>query len=138
MKTIYHFSTSQNHMDTSSGYTITYSLISGGQGNKIYAGTGSGTYFSSILGGCNNTNAGSYSAILGGGGNTVSAAYSYAAIFGCNVNAVASCAFHANNLIIQNIPVITSHALWTTLRTGQLYTCFTPGTDFQCSPLYIK
>jgi len=70
-----------------------FSFIGGGAGNTV-----SGLY-SSIVGGAGSTVSGAYSAVLGGAYNTISAAYQYAGIFGCNIAAVASNAFHTNCLI---------------------------------------
>ena len=42
-----------------------------------------------------------------GSSNTVGAGHTYAGIFGCNVTAVMSCAFHANNFVAKNLTLLT-------------------------------
>ena len=58
-------------------------FIGGGVSNV----TCSNTCFSSVVGGLNNTNSGSYSTILGGNGNNIPTGIAYAGIFGCNIGA---------------------------------------------------
>ena len=91
---------SQNCIDTNSASGSYYGVIGGGYQNIICAGT----CFSSIVGGLCNTNSGYYSAILGGACNTISNVYQYAGVFGCNINAAASCTFHTNCLNACNTP----------------------------------
>ena len=81
-----------------SGNPVFNSLIGGGCCNYI----ASGTNFSSIFSGLNNCLSGSCSSILGGSGNCDNG-IKYAGIFGCNITAVANCAFHANNFVAQDM-----------------------------------
>ena len=94
----------------------------------------SGNY-SSIIGGSCNTVSGNYSAILGGCGNTIPAGNDWAGVFGCNVAAVAPCAFHANAFIAQNIPCYSSGTI-ASCPYGTIYADDTISTPY--SPLFIK
>jgi len=87
---------------TASTYSAYNNFIGGSTGNKILSSC------ASIVGGFQNSVSGNYSAILGGSGNTISAAYQYAGIFGCNIAAVASNAFHTNCLIACDTPLYIS------------------------------
>jgi len=105
-----------NIITSSSGGTSVYSFIGGGCHNTFSA------YYSGILGGSSNTVLGNHSAILGGSGNS-DGGLNYAAVFGCNVTAVASCVFHANNFVAQNMPVSSGVA-----GSGCFYLhCVSPG-----------
>jgi hypothetical protein len=88
-----------------------YDFIGGGECNTV------SNSYGSVVGGCNNLVSGLYSSILGGSGNIAGAALNYAGIFGCNVHAVASCTFHANNFVAQNMPNSAS-------LPGQFYCVF--------------
>ena len=90
------------------------SSIAGGWGNTINPGGNC----SFIAGGLNNVVAGTYSSIFGGSGNNDNG-LSWAGVFGCNVNAVQSCAFHSNNFVAQNMPDETALPL----PSGTLYYC---------------
>ena len=115
-------------------YSGDWGAISGGLCNSLISSR------SFIGGGECNSVSGAYSAVLGGSGNTVSAAYSYAGIFGQNVNAVMSNAFHVEELVLQNIPIdttATGTAAYAGLPIGALYsTCNVTG--FKNKTLYIK
>jgi hypothetical protein len=52
----------------------------------------------------NNTLTGSFSAILGGSGNN-DAGFNFVGIYGIGITAVASRAFHAENYVVQNMPL---------------------------------
>jgi len=106
-----------------------FSFIGGGAGNTV-----SGLY-SSIVGGAGSTVSGAYSAVLGGAYNTISAAYQYAGIFGCNIAAVASNAFHTNCLIACSTPQYAS----TPFPVGTIFTCTNgiPVPTLHACPLYV-
>jgi hypothetical protein len=110
-------------------YSCDSSIVSGSN-NKL---TGC---CSSILGGYNNTVSGNYNTILGGTGNTDSG-YSHVGIFGCNVSAVTDKAFHANNFVAQNIPVVSAGS-FASLPIGSLYTCSAYPQPYLGRPIYIK
>lgn len=74
-----------------------FSAIGGGQLNTM-----SGNH-AVISGGHSNIVSGNCSAILGGSGNN-DGGFAYAGVYGYNVTANTSCAFHANNFVAQNIP----------------------------------
>jgi hypothetical protein len=61
----------------------------------------------------NNTLTGSFSAILGGSGNN-DAGFDFVGIYGFGITAVADCAFHAENYVVQNMPS-------TFIASGHLY-----------------
>ena len=90
-----------------------YNTISNGYQNCI-----SGIH-SSILGGCKNISTGNCSVVLGGSGSCDNG-HHYAGVFGCNVVAVIGCAYHANNFIAQNIPLMSAGAP-TGLPSGAFY-----------------
>ncbi len=83
-----------------------------------------------------NTVTGNHSAILGGSGNNVT--HNWASASGYSVTSVMDCAFHSNNLVIQNIPVVTTAFAWGGLANGQVYTMTAPNTGLGCSPLFIR
>jgi len=70
---------------------------------------------------------GAYSSILGGYNNNDHGLH-YAGIFGCNITAVASCAFHANNFVAQNMP---TQAVVAGLPSGALYFCTTTNAVYR-------
>ena len=85
------------------------SFLGGGQNNKVCAGT------------C-------YSSILGGQNNIVQ--HNWASASGYNITSVMDCAFHANNLVVPNMPVgITGNS-------KQLYYMATAGPGSPCA-VYI-
>ena len=88
-------------------------FIGGGVSNV----TCSNTCFSSVVGGLNNTNSGSYSAILGGGGNIIPPGCTYVGIFGQNLGAIPACiqnnTFHVNCLQACSSPVYGSYPIGT-------------------------
>ena len=79
---------------------VSFGIIGRGQPNKVFTGTN----HSSIFSGQNNTVSGSCSAILGGSGNNDNG-FNYVGIFGQNVTGVINNAFHAENLVAQNMPL---------------------------------
>ena len=60
--------------------------------------------FGFIGSGRENTVTGDCSAILGGSGN--SAGHDWAGIFGCDISSVLACAFHANNIVVPDMPIV--------------------------------
>jgi hypothetical protein len=58
-------------------------------------------------------------------------------IAGSNVTAVMANALHAEEIVLTNIPVVTTAFAYGTLLPGQLYTCFAPNSGFLCSPIFI-
>ena len=84
-----------------------------------------------VGGGYCNIVCGNFSAILGGSCNVIPSGCNYVGIFGCNVTAVANCAFHANTYVATNMwNRVTMGA--PTPGTGMLYYCYvTPGTPCQ-------
>lgn len=81
-----------------------YSFIGCGQNNKICAGS------------C-------YSSIIGGQNNIVQ--HSWATVSGYNVTTAMDCAFHANDIVLQNIPF------------GNPVTCAPPGTAVPGQLYYV-
>jgi len=114
----------------------TYGTIGGGESNTIHAGTN----HSSIFGGSNNQVSGNCSAILGGINNN-DGGYPYTGIFGVGVTGLPLAAgnggFFVNELVIQNIPVITA-LTYSSLQAGELYTDTPPGLGYKMSRVYIK
>ena len=79
--------------------------------------------------GTNNTISGNYNAILGGQGNCVSSSFSHAGVFGCNVTANLSCAFHANNFVGHDLPTLgggPSGSFWKTNIGGVCVVAINP------------
>jgi len=120
---------SDSTADSSFSESFNSNVISGGSSNSVYSsfsfiGGGSANsisgMYSSIVGGTSNTVNGACSAILGGCGNTISAAYQYAGIFGCNITASSSYAFHTNCLIACSTPKYIGSG---TFPTGTIFTC---------------
>jgi len=94
----------------------TWNVIGGGDKNCIY----NGANYASVLGGGSNHVSGSFSSILGGCGNS-DGGFNWAGVFGCNVTGVLPCAFHANNFVAQNMAgPYTGTPL---VPTGGLYYC---------------
>jgi len=85
--------------------TQTLSSLGGGLDTGIISGN-----FSSIFGGQNNTVTGNCSAIFGGTGNN-DGGLNYVGIFGQSVTGVISNAFHAENLVAQNMPLYSGGPL---------------------------
>jgi hypothetical protein len=82
---------------THNSVTSKYSFIGAGESNTNSAN------HSFIGSGINNVIQAPCSAILGGSGNS-DGGFAYAGVYGCNVTAVASKTFHANNFAAQNMP----------------------------------
>jgi hypothetical protein len=61
----------------------------------------------------NNLLTGSFGAILGGSGNCDNG-FDFVGIYGIGITAVADCAFHAENYVVQDMPAIP-------IATGQLF-----------------
>ena len=122
-----------NFIDDGAG--TTYGVIGGGQNNYIQPGTN----HSSIFSGNGNNVSGSCSSILGGSGNNDNG-NPWTGIFGNAVNGLALAAglggFFVNELVIQNIPVITAGTFFT-MKPGELYTTAPSGSGFMLSPLFI-
>jgi hypothetical protein len=112
-----------------------HSAIGGGINNTI---TGN---CSVIVGGENNTVNGAYSAILGGNGNNDSGLPN-TFIAGSGIIAAAlpggNGGLFANEIVIQNIPVITTPLAWSNLAFGEIYTTVAPNTGLGASPLFIR
>lgn len=94
-------------LDRSTGAATTFGSIGSGQNNYIVPGTN----HASIFGGQNNQVSGNCSAILGGSGNT-DGGNPFVGIFGNGVVGLpligGNGVFFVNELVIQNIPVITA------------------------------
>ena len=105
-------------------------ILAPGSTNSCYAFIGAGrlnticNQGTSIVGGNQNTVSGIYSSILGGSGNNDNGV-AYAGIFGCNITAVRSCAFHANNFVAQNMPSVP-----TGLPSGTFYIHASGGVNY--------
>ena len=117
------------------GAITTNSIVGGGDQNFI----GAGASYASIFGGQLNQVTGAYSSILGGSGNN-DGGFNYVGIFGQNVNGVMNNAFHAEEIVLQNIPVdttATGTGPYATLPSGALYTnVATP--SFLGRTVYVK
>jgi hypothetical protein len=124
------------------------SVISGGNNNTIIAqgaviGGGTNNTVSGscsvIAGGQGNVSTGAFSAILGGNGNNDSGLPN-TFIAGSGLIAAAlpggNGGLFANEIVIQNIPVVTA-VTYPTLQVGQVYTTVAPGSGFMSSPLYV-
>ena len=99
-----------------------YNAIGGGTNNKICLGN-----HNVILGGRNNTLCGNCSAILGGNNNN-DCGFDLVGIYGNTVCGVMPNAFHANNYVVQNMPI-------TGLVPGHLfYNCISIGS----CPVFIS
>ena len=123
-----------NNIDDT-GATTCYGVIGGGYQNFI----GAGTNHASIFSGYNNQVSGSCSSILGGENNNDNG-NPYTGIFGTGVNGLPLAAgnggFFVNEMVIQNIPVITA-ATFFTLLPGEVYTTGPVGSPFMGRPLFI-
>lgn len=110
-------------------------VIGGGQENTISAGA----QHSFIGGGINNVVNANCGAILGGENNTVN--HAYAGVFGNGVTSVMANAFHAEELVLGNIPVDPvpgGGAVFASLPNGAFYTTAAPGGPFLSRPVDIK
>ena len=120
---------SDNFIDNT-GAATTYGVIGGGQCNLVCAGTS----HSSIFSGYQNKISGSCSSVLGGSGSCDNG-FNYVGIFGQNVIGVMNNAFHAEELVLQNIP--DGATAYAGLPTGALY--YLPvGTGVGSKTVYVK
>jgi hypothetical protein len=96
-------------------------ILAPGTTNSCYGFIGAGrlnticNQGASIVGGSGNTVSVIYSSVLGGSGNNDNGV-AYAGIYGHNITANTSCAFHANNFVAANMPTsrvgLNPGALW--------------------------
>lgn len=106
-----------------------HNFIGGGCHNLIGITHNTGSCFSSIVGGCTNCiEEGFFNSILGGGENYIPVGFDYSSVVGCRVIPVTSCAFHANQLVSQNI-CDASFTLPPT-AAGLIYTCTIGGRRY--------
>lgn len=112
-----------------------YNYLGGGRNNILAAGA----IFGSIFSGDNNTVSGAHSPILGGLNNNDNG-NACVGIYGTGVNGLALIGgfggFFVNELVIQNIPVVTA-GTYGSMQLGQVYTTVPPGSGFAMSPLFI-
>ena len=103
--------------------TVNHGSIMGSFASQVSGG------YSTVIGGACNLASGCCSAVVSGQCNTVSASFSsvlggsnnnacltYSGIFGCGITARMDCAFHANRLVLTNLPTssagLPSGAVW--------------------------